>query len=375
MSDKLDKAWLLMGLGRYDAARELLAELLATDPDDPSALAGLAEVALRMGEYERALDHTGSALRVSPEFTMMWRVRALAEYQLTRDSDIDPEQADRYRDSAVAAARHAVELDPDDVDNLRILALVQQDSDPVAALEHLKSALEIDPDQVELHILRGSILRRYASGTAAFELAAQSLHQALGLDPERADALFELGLVELELGDFDAGQEKVRRAAQYDPSYGDVVRLLFEQIEQERARRAEAAAALPALTLEEAARAAETGRLAGRFEPMPRPQYVAPPPAPSKAGRWIGVVLAILVVMGLNSAFNDDGRDPRDRWTPSTSTTYSPPFRPPVLPPSYFNQPFRTWPSNIPRPTFLPRPTTEPAPPRVTLPPNFNPYG
>ncbi|WP_433592503.1 tetratricopeptide repeat protein [Nocardia sp. CA-145437] len=61
MSEKIKKARVLADLGRFDAAREMLGEVLAGDPEDPEALADMANLAYREGEYERALEFAGAA--------------------------------------------------------------------------------------------------------------------------------------------------------------------------------------------------------------------------------------------------------------------------------------------------------------------------
>ncbi|WP_067701132.1 tetratricopeptide repeat protein [Nocardia jejuensis] len=225
MNDRIAKAWVLADLGRLERARELLAEVLAGDPDNPLALVHLADVALRLGENDRALEHTSAALRVSPEFTAAWRVRAVALVRSSRAPHHDRPDRHRRMADAESAARRALELDTEDTDSLRVLATVLQYSDPEAAVRYLDHALEVAPDGVRLHVLRGAVLRRMKNHDPRYtELAEAAFREALRLDPSNAEAVYRLARIERGRGNFDTAAELFRRTALLDPEYADEAR-------------------------------------------------------------------------------------------------------------------------------------------------------
>ncbi|OJF83701.1 tetratricopeptide repeat protein [Nocardia seriolae] len=339
MSEKIEKARILSDLGRYDGARELLAEVLAGEPENAAALADMANLAYRMGEYGRALEFSGAALRVTPDEVFVWRVRALSELQLGRSASGGA--VGEHRGRAVAAARRAVELDPDDVDNVRILAATQRDTDPAAALTNLDRALELDPDNVHVHVLRGLTLRRNLKGPDSMARAEAAFREVLRLEPENSEALYELALITVDRGERAAGATQLRRVAELDPAYGDAVREQLAWLAKEEDR------------LAQATRAAETARLAQRYRPAPAPNRES---GGSRFGRWAAGIAVILVIRGLVSACSDGS---------SGTTHYTPP---PALPSEYLHPytfpPIRTippeWRTGFPYPTY--RPQNPPAP-------------
>ncbi|MGW4244971.1 tetratricopeptide repeat protein [Nocardia sp. NPDC004722] len=329
MSEKIEKARILADLGRYDGAREMLAEVLASEPENAAALADMANVAYRMGEYGRALEFSGAALRVTPDDVFVWRVRALSELQLARAGN--GEAAGELRVKAIAAARRAVELDPDNVDNVRILAATQRDTDPAAALANLDKALELDPDNVHVHSLRGLTLRRNIKGPDAMSQAEAAFREVLRLDPENSEALYELALITVDRGERQQGATQLRRVAELDPTYAPAVRDQLARMAKQDELQARRTAGDP-------------------YVDRPTP---APVPAPSSGrssggrrfGRIAAAFVALILIRGVAAAFSHDSS------TPSQHNYYSPP---PTFP-SYLQHftippmpPIPTWPSNFP---------------------------
>ncbi|MCU1645174.1 MAG: hypothetical protein JWN03_5449 [Nocardia sp.] len=356
MDGRVAKARVLMELGRFAGAREMLGEVLAGDPENAVALADMAEVAFRLREYGQALEFSAAALRQTPEDTFVWRVRALAELALARDATLGPVVVREHRAAAVAAARRAVEIDPENADNLRILAATLRDEDPVAALQKLAAALEVDPDNVGVYLLRGLILRRNLRGTDSLRLAEEAFRAVLRLDPENAEALYELALLELERGNRAAGEEQLRRVARLDPEYGDAVRENLEWLAREDDRVAAAAQA-----------AAETARPAGRYNYGQPPLVAQPAAGKPRQGRKYGWALVALVFLIVRLAAAGLSNDSGSRSTPPArlpSNYLQSQIRIPSFPaiPNPRQDPFQNWPSNWPRQTFRAPPITQQKP-------------
>ncbi|MFB8008147.1 tetratricopeptide repeat protein [Nocardia sp. NPDC056000] len=370
MDSRIERARVLASLGRLEAARETLGEVLAGEPEDVVALADMANVVLRLRDYSRAVEYSALALRGDPENTFAWRVRALGELGMARDAGLGEEAVAEHRLRAQVAAEQAVKIAPENTDNLRILASTKRDRDPAAALATLDTALEIDPDDVSVHLLRGFILRRNLKGHT--EQAAAEFREALRLDPENAEALYELALIDIDGGDREAGKEQLRRVALLDPEYGSAVRDHLNWLDEDDQRIALAA------------QAEETRRLANRYASAPQPQFLYETKAQARGKRvtkWVVGVVIFLILRALVAGVSPD----------SSKTTYTPPpepvvpswarYPPPTLPyrpfPTFPTELLRDWPSNIPRPGYPYQqpvaPTTPPAP-RLTVPPGVNPF-
>lgn len=328
MSEKIEKALILSELGRFEAARELLAEVLAAEPDNATALARMADLCRQLGEYERALEFSAAALRVAPNADYAWRIRALSEYRLNLATKGAP--AAEHRSRALAAARRAVELSPDEVESLRVQAIVQWDTDPTAALRVLDRALELDPDNVRSHVLRGLIFRWQLRAPDALDRAEAAFREALRLQPEHSQALYELALITVERGDIRRARQQLRRVAELDPGYGDNVREQLERVTKlanslAAQRTAREAAAFKGNQL-------TSGFRGGRF------------------GRFAAFFVVIMLIRGLVSACSNDSPSPaHDNRYPTQPYLPSEYLHPPTFPPRPTLPP--DWRSQFPQPT------------------------
>lgn len=201
-------------LGQPARARQMLAPVLAEEPDNVDALIAVAESARREGDLDAAGSAIRAALLLSPENEWGLRVSAFtwAGY--------------RNYDAALAIARRAVELGPRQAENHRTLAVVSRMAGrPLDALAAADRAVELRPDDADMHATRAGVLRvlrRTDEADAAYQ-------EVLRLDPQRAAAMHDLAVTRLESGRFGVRRlESIVRglisAAAMDTSLGDVVR-------------------------------------------------------------------------------------------------------------------------------------------------------
>lgn len=113
--------------------------------------------ALDRGEYELALGHATAVLRDEPDSAPAWRVRAVAEWELAQDVLREVPDVQERRLNAVVAARRAVELAPNDIENLRIRARTLLRVSPSDALVALNKAARLDPADAEVRELAAAI--------------------------------------------------------------------------------------------------------------------------------------------------------------------------------------------------------------------------
>ena len=153
------------------AARRFLEESLRSYPDDAelNLLSGLAQLALE--DAEAALDHFHLALHYDPANAIALRGRVRALERIGQGSRVE------------TAYREFLAANPESVEALCGLA--------------------------------GSLSER-----GEFDQAVELLQSAVGIQPERVDALNMLGLITArDLGQLEAGERLIRRALELHPDY------------------------------------------------------------------------------------------------------------------------------------------------------------
>lgn len=86
---------------------------------------------------------------------------------------------------------------------------------PAAGLEEADAALESDPDNAELHFVRGMALQALGKGEAAID----AWETALSHDPRLFAALDGIGTVHLDAGRLDEAKGYFERALEVDPKF------------------------------------------------------------------------------------------------------------------------------------------------------------
>ena len=222
--------------GRIAQARAIYEGLRRDEPTHVRALCGLGTIALRGGEFARALDLIGSAAAIAPgdgvalgNLGVVYLARNQlpeAEDCLRRAIHLDPERAELRAnlanvllaggdgERALEAQRHAVRLAPDSVTQRFNLAnVLVSTGQPEAAAETYEAALEIEPTHAgalnNLSVLRKRE-RRLQEAEALLDEAGLS-------DPLSPDVLANRADVLLKLGRRDEALAAMRRAASLAP--------------------------------------------------------------------------------------------------------------------------------------------------------------
>ncbi|HEY5032186.1 MAG TPA: tetratricopeptide repeat protein [Actinomycetes bacterium] len=179
------KAGNLMDLGRYAAARETLAPLLARPTSNAQAWCLVGSCEIRLNEPQRALRAAEYALTLDPDSEWAHRVRSASLLRLGR------------RRESIEAALEAVRMHPRSSYGYACLAEAYAGNNQTAkARGAIDEALRLAPFQAEHHFQAGVLsqrLARYADAEAAYR-------RALELDPGFAAARNNLGVVALKQG-------------------------------------------------------------------------------------------------------------------------------------------------------------------------------
>lgn len=214
---------------RWDAAGKGFQAVLAADPENPDAHAGLAEVLRAAGDAAGARAQAEAALKVAPDHLGALRLLAeLADASGDRSraidlwaaaADADPSSRDlRVRlakaygaagdpGGALGAWQSVVAM-REDADALVALAAAARDAhDPKAEGQALERLSRIDPSAGEWRRIAEI---RLAGGDQ--DGAAHALERALARDPKDAGANLQLGRLRAMRGESQAAVEALRAA-------------------------------------------------------------------------------------------------------------------------------------------------------------------
>jgi tetratricopeptide (TPR) repeat protein len=210
--------------GRFDEAIKSFDRALVLNP-------GQATIWCMMGEllqHERRLDEAilsfDQALNVKPDYFEAANASAMLYFETrrydvaiaryTRSLEIDPNQAAafnlrgisrsrlRRHEEALADCQRAVALEPDHPDfNKNVGLLMQKLGRHEEAIAWLDKALALNPNHASALNDRGTSLFELRRSEAAFA----DLIRATEVDPECADYHWNLALMRLRIGEFDAG--------------------------------------------------------------------------------------------------------------------------------------------------------------------------
>lgn len=198
--------------GRYQEARELFAEGLEREPDNPYLLSGMGDACRESGEYPeaercyrhlleidknnlfalRGLGDVCKKMGRHQEAIRLWKqylsLRPRDKHVVTRIADSC--KALLQYDKAEEAYQQIIKLDPRDRFALTGMADLQhrlgQDE---KAIEYYEKVLQFDPN--ELHIL--TIIGKLCWRINAFEKAERFFRRALDVDSQNPYALYGLG--------------------------------------------------------------------------------------------------------------------------------------------------------------------------------------
>jgi hypothetical protein len=216
--------------GALRQAERLYKAILERDPDNFDVLHCLGMLHHQKGQLAHAQKFLSAALKLNPQ-----SAEALSNYGLVL-------HALGRTEAALMSYRAALAIEPDDADLLNRQAIVLLDlGRPAEALNNLDRALAQDANHSEALGNRGNALvklNRPAEAIDSYcemervegpsarlltnrahalrrldrvEQALADLHKAVALNPNYPEAIFELGMAQLALGNYDDGWKAYER--------------------------------------------------------------------------------------------------------------------------------------------------------------------
>jgi len=185
-----ERAQAFMDVNRYEEAGQLLAQAIATEPDEPLYRFQLARVLLQMENYPKAYECCMSAIHLDPEFAGAYYLSSLTLHHLLNF------------DGELRMAEEAVRLDPENETFLVRLGEAQLQSGLIKkAGETADQVMYLDPGSVEAHKLIGDISLKLDND----KKAEKHYREALRHEPDDIALLNDLARAQV-------GQKKWREA-------------------------------------------------------------------------------------------------------------------------------------------------------------------
>jgi tetratricopeptide (TPR) repeat protein len=187
-----------------ESGRAALSEALKIDPGYRDARLLLAEISLRGGNYDAALEESGKVLRERPDDYLAHLLAGTAAFG---------------KQDLVTAERHFLELlridakKPDGYHQLGRLALAKKRR-PDEASARFEEALARDPDFLPalLELVKGSLSQR------SLDKAIARVQHQVGLSPKNAAYRLLLGQLYDRGNRYDLAEAELRKSLELDPS-------------------------------------------------------------------------------------------------------------------------------------------------------------
>ena len=202
---ELNRASLMIELGRHGEAARLLSAVLAADPDSSRGWCLLSRAHLGNGQLAESVSAASRASALDPASDWPHRLASTALISLDRSGD------------AVAAALEARRLGPHFWRSHVCLAQAATADDRLElAAEAARAALALAPEQADVHVTAGKVALSCGDVTEA-RIRQEA---ALAIDPSHSGALNELGRISLRSRDAAAAAPYFLRAASISPQNG-----------------------------------------------------------------------------------------------------------------------------------------------------------
>jgi len=186
------------GSSQWDRVLETAREWLSADPENSRAHLAAGQAFLNLQRFPEADSHLRRALAGEPENSTAHRFMSIALFHTKRFKEADAEAQkaislsphDHYnwyhlalmfyrqgdKTSAIKYARKARELAPRDADVINLIALCS----PSERLTHYEEALELDPENAQVH---NNIGAYHMNVTKDYTKAEECFRRALFFDP------------------------------------------------------------------------------------------------------------------------------------------------------------------------------------------------
>jgi tetratricopeptide (TPR) repeat protein len=237
----VNQAQSLFQEGKIDAAMKAYQEAISADPENVNNFIELARLQIFSNEYDEALKNVNSALLLNPNNPLAHAVESWAwnfkgeygkaERAIREALEIDPQNAlahayyaeilinqiqDDYGflDKAITESKLALELGPDLLETHRVRGIVLLNTNNLdEAAQEFEKAISINKNIADLHLYLGVTYKAQEK----YDLAQESLLLAYSLNPEDTAALIELSRAYFVDGRYAQASQYAEEAVKIEP--------------------------------------------------------------------------------------------------------------------------------------------------------------
>lgn len=207
------KAWSGLGMAyadnaRYEEAFQAWDQSLALDSDQPRVWVNMGNTEKQRGNLEASEQCYRKALELFPDYgAAHFNLALLLEQQNKTDAALQEYQA------ASETLYHRLNTDyRKGLAHYHIARILYQKGEIQAARYHLQHALLSASTYPPIYLLQGILDRSDPDS------AKNSFAKAIQLDPQYAEAYFNLGLLEWQTGDHEKAEEHWQKALHFNPA-------------------------------------------------------------------------------------------------------------------------------------------------------------
>ena len=186
----------------YAKALEAYDYVVAIDPDDSFSYLQKAHLLLELGRYKEARDWYTEYAEMTQDYRTVY---ACIGECYEKEADYP---------QAIAYYRKALDADPEDYDALTGLCICMLEEEQYrAALHYIRQAIRLQPDYADGWIYAAEALL----GLDDADNALQAYLKALECDPGQAETWVAIGCLYVEFGDYRAALSAFESAYRLDP--------------------------------------------------------------------------------------------------------------------------------------------------------------
>ncbi len=238
----------LAAQGKTDEAIQAYQDAIKADPRNPNTYVSLARLQVMYGDLKGATENVQNALYINSNHALAHAVNGWimgksgkyieAEAEINSALKIDPNSALAYAylaevykdmidngksdyntiDKASTASKQAVDLDPNQLDVHWARGMVLEvTGNNQEAINEYQAAITINPNLADLYIAIARNYRVYPKDQPNYGEAIKSLNHAISLRPDIAEPYAEQARTYLTVGDWANGIQMAKLAAERSP--------------------------------------------------------------------------------------------------------------------------------------------------------------